>query len=85
MSTYNRTVGSLESRVLVSARKLNELGVVEGELEQLRPVEETVRSLSAPELIVEAGPELVSGPVKARDAVSQQQLFGTGRPVSAAG
>ncbi|MFY9891671.1 MAG: DNA recombination protein RmuC [Streptosporangiaceae bacterium] len=85
VSTYNRTVGSLESRVLVSARKLNELGVVEGELEQLRPVDETVRSLSAPELIVEAGPELVSGPVKARDAVSQQQLFGTGRPVSAAG
>jgi DNA recombination protein RmuC len=85
VSTYNRTVGSLESRVLVSARKLNELGVVEGELEQLRPVDETVRSLSAPELIVEAGPELVSGPVKARDAVSQQQLFGTGRPISAAG
>jgi DNA recombination protein RmuC len=82
VTAYNRTVGSLESRVLVSARKLNELGIVEGELEQLRPVEETVRSLSAPELIVEAGPELVSPP---RDNSTQQQLFGTGRVIGAAG
>jgi DNA recombination protein RmuC len=81
VSAYNRTVGSLETRVLVSARKLNELGVVEAELEQLRPVEETVRSLSAPELIVETGPELVGSP---RDAATGQQLFG-GRAVSAAG
>ena len=82
VSAYNRTVGSLESRVLVSARKLNELGIVEAELEQLRPVEETVRSLSAPELIVETGPELVGSP---RDPDTQQQLFGGGRAVSAAG
>ncbi|HTZ93257.1 MAG TPA: DNA recombination protein RmuC [Streptosporangiaceae bacterium] len=82
VTAYNRTVGSLESRVLVSARKLNELGIVETELEQLRPVEETVRSLSAPELIVEAGPELVSPPM---DSPAQQQLFGSGRAISAAG
>jgi DNA recombination protein RmuC len=80
VSAYNRTVGSLESRVLVSARKLNELGVVEAELEQLLPVEETVRSLSAPELIVETGPELVGSP---RDAAAQQQLFGGGRAIAA--
>jgi DNA recombination protein RmuC len=82
VSAYNRTVGSLESRVLVSARKLNELGIVEAELETLQPVEEGVRSLSASELIVEAGPELVSPP---RDAATQQQLFGGGRAISAAG
>ena len=82
VSAYNRTVGSLESRVLVSARKLNELGIVEAELEQLRPVDEAVRPLSAPELIVEAGPELVGSP---RDAAAQQQLFGGGRAISAAG
>ena len=66
--------------MLVSARKLNELGVVEAELEQLRPVEETVRSLSAPELIVETGPELVGRP---RDPADQQQLFGGGRAIAA--
>jgi DNA recombination protein RmuC len=85
VSSYNRTVGSLESRVLVSARKLSELGVVDTELEQPKPVEETVRALSAPELVVEAGPELVARSGPARDPVSQPQLFGGGRAISAAG
>jgi len=61
VSTYNRAVGSLETRVLVSARKLNELGVVEAALESPKPVEETVRALSAPDLIAPSVPELVSG------------------------
>ncbi len=60
VSTYNQTVGSLESRVLVSARKLNQLGVVEAELEPPRPVEESTRAISAPELVTESGPELVT-------------------------
>ena len=85
VSTYNRTVGSLESRVLVSARRLNEIGVVDGELSTLRPVEEAVRSLSAPELIVEGGPELVTPPQPPGPAGTQQRLFGSGRPMSAAG
>ncbi len=85
VSSYNRTVGSLESRVLVSARKLSELGVVDAELEQPKPVEDTVRVLSAPDLVVDGGPELVSRPGPARDAASQPQLFGSGRAISAAG
>jgi DNA recombination protein RmuC len=85
VSSYNRTVGSLESRVLVSARKLNELGVVDGELEHPKPVEETVRSLSAPDLVVEAGPELVVPPGPARDSAAQALPFGSGRAISAAG
>jgi DNA recombination protein RmuC len=62
VATYNRTVGSLEGRVLVTARKLNQLGVVDAELNPPAPVEDTVRTLSAPDLITEAAPELVAGP-----------------------
>jgi DNA recombination protein RmuC len=51
VSTYNQTVGSLEGRVLVSARRLNELGVVDGELATPAPVEQTTRALSAPEFV----------------------------------
>jgi DNA recombination protein RmuC len=85
VSAYNRAVGSLESRVLVSARKLSELGVVEAELEQPRPVEDTVRALSAADLVAPSGPELVSRNGPARDPASQPQLFGTSRAISAAG
>jgi DNA recombination protein RmuC len=62
VATYNKTVGSLEGRVLVTARKLNQLGVVDAELNPPAPVEDTVRALSAPDLITEAAPELVAGP-----------------------
>jgi DNA recombination protein RmuC len=64
VSTYNQAVGSLESRVLPSVRRLSELGVVDGELTAPAPIEETTRALSAPELIAESGPELIaeSGP-----------------------
>jgi DNA recombination protein RmuC len=62
VTTYNKTVGSLEARVLVTARKLNQLGVVDAELTAPGPVEDTVRPLSAPDLITEAAPELVVAP-----------------------
>ena len=43
--------GLVRGRVLVSARKLNELGVVDAELAVPALVEETTRALSAPELV----------------------------------
>jgi DNA recombination protein RmuC len=61
VSAYNQSVGTLESRVLVSARKLNQLGVVEAGLEAPRLVEETARALSAPELGNGSGQELAAG------------------------
>ena len=51
VTAYNQTVGSLESRVLVSARRLSQLGVVDSELPVPAPVEEVARELSAPELV----------------------------------
>jgi DNA recombination protein RmuC len=84
VTAYNRTVGSLESRVLVSARKLNELGLTDAELDPPKPVEETVRQLSAPDLIIDSGPELVSTTRGDRDAVIAPHLV-SGRSISAAG
>jgi DNA recombination protein RmuC len=62
VSTYNQAVGSLESRVLPTARRLNELGVVDAELTAPTLVEETTRALSAPELI--AGEPAEFGPAE---------------------
>jgi DNA recombination protein RmuC len=47
VESYNKAVGSLESRVLVSARKFSELGAsVADDIPELAPVETTTRTLS---------------------------------------
>jgi DNA anti-recombination protein RmuC len=51
---YNRTIGSLEKNVLVTARKLNDLEIVDAELTERIPVDEPVRQLGAPELVASA-------------------------------
>jgi DNA recombination protein RmuC len=50
VESYNRAVGSLESRVMVSARKLRELGAATGdEIEEPAPVDKVSRNLQLPE------------------------------------
>jgi DNA recombination protein RmuC len=52
VESYNKTVGSLESRVLVTARKFKDLSVTtsdRSELDHLEPVELAPRLLQAPE------------------------------------
>lgn len=59
VDAYNQSVGTLEKRVLVSARKLKDLNVVghDQELDNVSAVEKTVRDINAPELIQHNEPE----------------------------
>lgn len=54
VDAYNKAVGSLESRVLVSARRFKELGVSKGEdIPQLEPVDRTTRKLQSQDLLMQ--------------------------------
>ena len=50
VGAYNEAVGSMETRVLVTARKLEQHGIG-GDLEMPAPVDHTARPLTAPELV----------------------------------
>ena len=51
VTAYNKAIGSIEARVLVTARRLAELGVSAADLAAPEQVEVTTRALQAPELV----------------------------------
>jgi DNA recombination protein RmuC len=60
VEAYNRTVTSLESRVLVTARRFGELGVVTEPLDAPEQVERSPRIVQAVELVASATDSLVA-------------------------
>ncbi len=50
VTAYNETIGTVETRVMVSARRFRDLQVSEVELAPAQPIEAPVRQLQAPEL-----------------------------------
>ncbi|SET23601.1 DNA recombination protein RmuC [Nonomuraea wenchangensis] len=55
VKAYNDTVGSMEGRVMVTARKFHTLKVVESQLVELKAAEQSTRPLGSPELVESAG------------------------------
>jgi DNA recombination protein RmuC len=75
---YNQAVGALESRVLVTARRLSDLGVTGTELTTPASVQDTTRPLSAPELVTAADPATGSEPATATEfAIDTELAIGT--------
>jgi len=63
VKAYNDAVGSLEGRVLTSARKFKELGATpQNEILELEPIEQAAREIQAPELlaVAEGAPDKAS-------------------------
>lgn len=77
VEAYNAMVGTLESRVFVTARRMRDLDLVTDDLPALEPVRSGPRPLTAPELIDAVGehetrPQLVVG--EALDPPAQRSI-----------
>ncbi|MDQ1696844.1 MAG: recombination protein RmuC [Frankiaceae bacterium] len=79
VDNYNKTVGSFEKNVLVTARKLNALEVVDVELAAPDAIEEAIRPLAASELVTAAEEAHIVVALPAAEAVGWPAV---GAPVS---
>jgi DNA recombination protein RmuC len=80
VNAFNATVGSLESRVLVTARRLRDLDVVDGDLGAPTQVDSIPRVLAAEELVGEAR-AVVPLPSTGSVTHESEQLARPGEPV----
>ena len=69
VESYNALVATLETRVIVTARKMHEIGLADSPLPETAPVELVPRPLTAAELIV------VSSSDEPDSVVSQPELL----------
>jgi DNA recombination protein RmuC len=77
VESYNALVGALESRVMVTARKMHEVGLAEKPLPESQPVETAPRPLTATELIAALGPDVFSDLARPELDLSQVRELGT--------
>ena len=80
VESYNALVGALESRVMVTARKMHELGLADAPLADIVPVETAPRPLTAAELIVVLDSDVLGSDVARPELdLGQRRELGPGR------
>ncbi|MGC5584335.1 DNA recombination protein RmuC [Ornithinimicrobium sp. W1665] len=85
VETYNQLVGTLETRVMVTARRMHELDLAEGAPETLEPLTVAPRPLTSPELLATELDELTPArPTLETDLPGRAAEGGTG-PSSSGG
>jgi len=72
VESYNALVGTLETRVMVTARKMHEIGLADQPLPETAPVETAPRPLTAAELIVVTNTDATNTDLSNSDVVDPE-------------